>query len=99
MILAGKFVLRLTEQPVGHHAHRPSELHHHPRSKRARRRTLVRHRAVVASSPAAVDSSQTVAGPPSSGAERPTRDGSVGTARPHSALPVGKTEQFAYLGR
>lgn len=100
VILAGEFVLRLTGQPSGHYAHHPSaQRHHHPRSKRARRRTLIRHRGAVASSPAAVDSPQTVVRPPSSGAERPTRDGSVGIVRPHSALPVGKTEQFAYLGR
>lgn len=100
VILAGEFVLRLTGQPSGHYAHHPSERHHHHlRSKRARRQTLIRHRVTVAPSPAAVDSSQTVVGPPSSAAERPTRDRSVGIVRPNSAPPVGNTEQFAYLGR
>jgi hypothetical protein len=101
MLLIGGFALRVTGGPTGQHAGAIAERHHpkHPARAHAHRPTAVHHPEQGAQAPAPLGPSRVIVDPPSRGAERPTRDESVGSGRPSSPSVVGKTEQFAYLGR
>lgn len=86
------------EHNPSHRAARKRQPRARPTKAGTRVRARVHHHAPGAQAPAPVGPSRVIVTAPSSGAERPTRDENVGSGRPISPSPVGKTEQFAYLG-
>jgi hypothetical protein len=79
--------------PERHPLHGTARSHHvRPHAPRPRKRTVMHRRATAGRAPIPVSAAKAVVGLPS-------RNEVGGTGRPNSALPVGNTGQFGYLGR